>query len=236
MKLGGFFLSFRKCRVRYLHSQAMSGHAGFADHEFEVDHLLCHSNLFALEIPMNPFCRTTLALPMPTMRWRLPRWPLIARGGLARRHGISRRLGCAALASGISLFSPMALALDVNVASAEQLEGLRGLGPRTAQLIVSERERGGRFESLEDLSDRVRGIGVKKAQALQAAGMTVGGAGSMSGTPTATSSKPGVAPVSATAPKATGKASVSGTGAASGGRSGSVPPPGRGAVPASRTP
>jgi competence protein ComEA len=35
--------------------------------------------------------------------------------------------------------------------------------------------RAGHFESLEDLSDRVRGIGVKKLQAMQAGGLRVGG-------------------------------------------------------------
>ena len=39
---------------------------------------------------------------------------------------------------------------------------------------MQERERAGAFESLDDLA--VRGIGPKKAKALQAAGLTVGGA------------------------------------------------------------
>ena len=41
---------------------------------------------------------------------------------------------------------------------------------------MQERERAGAFESLDDLAERVRGIGPKKAKALQAAGLTVGGA------------------------------------------------------------
>ena len=69
-----------------------------------------------------------------------------------------------------------AQALDLNAATAEQLQDLRGVGPRTAQIIVQERNRAGRFESLEDLSDRVRGIGPKRIQALQAAGLRVSGA------------------------------------------------------------
>jgi competence protein ComEA len=74
-----------------------------------------------------------------------------------------------------------AQALDLNTATAEQLTDLRGLGPRTAQIIVQERNRAGPFESLEDLSDRVRGIGLKRLQALQAAGLRVPGAGTASG-------------------------------------------------------
>lgn len=185
---------------------------------------------------MNPFCRKTLAVAMPTMRWRAPRWPLFAQGGMARRHSMSRSLRGVALATGISLFTPTVLALDVNVASAEQLEGLRGLGPRTAQIIVRERERGGKFESLEDLSDRVRGIGLKKAQALQAAGMTVGG---MTSLPGATSPKAGGTPLAPTAPKATAKPSSNpmskpssgATTAPSASRSSAGTPSGRGVVP-----
>ncbi|ANN80334.1 hypothetical protein BAU07_08335 [Bordetella flabilis] len=64
-------------------------------------------------------------------------------------------------------------ALDVNSATIEQLRAVRGVGPKTAETIVKERERGGRFESMEDLSDRVRGIGSRRAQALEAAGLRV---------------------------------------------------------------
>jgi competence protein ComEA len=81
------------------------------------------------------------------------------------------------LSAGLGVAAPPAQAVDINQATAAQLEGLRGIGPRTADIIVRERERGGRFESLDDLSERVRGIGQKKAQALQAAGLTIGAAG-----------------------------------------------------------
>jgi len=69
----------------------------------------------------------------------------------------------------------VAHAIDVNTATQEQLRGVRGIGPKTAQIIIEERSRGGRYESLEDLSDRVKGIGPKKAAALQAAGLTAAG-------------------------------------------------------------
>ncbi len=67
-----------------------------------------------------------------------------------------------------------AAALDLNSATAAQLRDLKGLGPRSAELIVHERERGGPYRSLEDLSDRVRGIGAHKAARLAEAGLTVG--------------------------------------------------------------
>jgi competence protein ComEA len=83
-------------------------------------------------------------------------------------------LGALLVTAGLGLAAPPANALDVNQASAQQLEGIRGIGPRTAEIIVGERERGGKFESFEDLAERVRGIGLKKAQALESAGLQVG--------------------------------------------------------------
>jgi competence protein ComEA len=83
-------------------------------------------------------------------------------------------LGALLVTAGLGVAAPPANALDVNQASAQQLEGIRGIGPRTAEIIVGERERGGKFESFEDLAERVRGIGLKKAQALESAGLQVG--------------------------------------------------------------
>jgi len=74
--------------------------------------------------------------------------------------------------------APSAFAVDVNTATQEQLLTVRGIGPKTAQIIIEERGRGGRFQSLEDLSDRVKGIGPKKAAAMQAAGLTIEGTAS----------------------------------------------------------
>jgi competence protein ComEA len=48
--------------------------------------------------------------------------------------------------------------LDLNAASAAQLEALPGIGPSLAQAIVTERDRSGGFRSVDDLR-RVRGIG-----------------------------------------------------------------------------
>lgn len=49
-------------------------------------------------------------------------------------------------------------AVDINTASAADLEGLPGIGPVLAARIVAHREAHGRFERLEDLLD-VEGIG-----------------------------------------------------------------------------
>lgn len=85
-------------------------------------------------------------------------------------------------------------ALDANTASAVQLETLNGVGPRTAQTIVQERERGGKFESLEDLSDRVRGIGKKRLMRFREAGLSVGGGITRLSPSTSTIASPQFAP------------------------------------------
>ena len=48
--------------------------------------------------------------------------------------------------------------MNVNIASAEELEALPGIGPTLAGAIVDDRERNGPFTSVDDL-DRVPGIG-----------------------------------------------------------------------------
>jgi len=56
--------------------------------------------------------------------------------------------------------------VDVNTASAVELEALPGVGPATATAIVAERDRNGPFLSVDDL-DRVPGIGPTKIEALR---------------------------------------------------------------------
>jgi competence protein ComEA len=56
--------------------------------------------------------------------------------------------------------------LNVNTASAEELEALPGVGPATAAAIVEEREAHGPFGSPDDL-ERVRGIGPAKLAAIR---------------------------------------------------------------------
>lgn len=50
--------------------------------------------------------------------------------------------------------------LELNRASAEELEGLPGIGPKTAERIVADRTKRGRFRTVKDLG-RVKGIGPK---------------------------------------------------------------------------
>ncbi|CAM3112594.1 ComEA family DNA-binding protein [Paenibacillus lupini] len=50
--------------------------------------------------------------------------------------------------------------LDINRATAEQLDSLKGIGPAKAQAILADREQNGPFQSVDDLL-RVKGIGSK---------------------------------------------------------------------------
>ena len=56
--------------------------------------------------------------------------------------------------------------IDLNTATAEQLDALPGIGPATSAAIVDHRERNGPFGSVDDLLD-VRGIGPAKLEGLR---------------------------------------------------------------------
>lgn len=71
--------------------------------------------------------------------------------------------------------SAVAWAVNVNAATDEQLQQIKGIGPKTAALILEERERGGPFVDFQDLQERVKGIGAKRAQSLQQEGLTIQG-------------------------------------------------------------
>lgn len=117
---------------------------------------------------MNPFIKDPVAQPLGAQakqRWRTP-------ATRARAKRVSRRAGLAIIAVGLVAAAP-SQALDVNTASVRQLESLRGIGPRTAKMIVHERSRAGAFDSMEDLSDRVRGLGERRVSALRQAGLEV---------------------------------------------------------------
>jgi competence protein ComEA len=51
--------------------------------------------------------------------------------------------------------------VDLNRATAEQLDGLPGVGPATAKAIIDYRTQHGRFRAVEELLE-VRGIGDSK--------------------------------------------------------------------------
>ena len=67
-------------------------------------------------------------------------------------------------------------AVDVNKATAAELDGVKGIGPATSRTIVDERRKHGEFKSWEDFISRTKGIGESKASALSKEGLTVNGA------------------------------------------------------------
>jgi competence protein ComEA len=81
-------------------------------------------------------------------------------GGVAVTAGASTGSGAAA---GAASGAPV----DINSATAEQLDVLPGVGPATAMKIVADRQANGPFKSVDDLG-RVAGIGPKKLEDLKA--------------------------------------------------------------------
>ena len=59
-----------------------------------------------------------------------------------------------------------AMKVDLNTATAEELDRLPGIGPATAEAIIRHRETHGRFRSVTDLLE-VRGIGEAKLEQLR---------------------------------------------------------------------
>lgn len=52
-------------------------------------------------------------------------------------------------------------AVDINSADEKGLDGIKGVGPAKAKLIVDERKKNGPYKSLDDVAARVKGIGEK---------------------------------------------------------------------------
>ncbi len=66
-------------------------------------------------------------------------------------------------------------AVDVNKASAAELDSVKGIGPATSKTIIDERKKHGDFKSWEDFISRTKGIGETKATSLSKEGLTVNG-------------------------------------------------------------
>lgn len=65
-------------------------------------------------------------------------------------------------------------AVDVNKATAADLDGIRGVGPALSTRILDERKKGN-FKDWDDFISRIRGIGDSNAPKFSAAGLTVNG-------------------------------------------------------------
>jgi competence protein ComEA len=67
-----------------------------------------------------------------------------------------------------------AAAVDVNKASAAELDSIKGIGPSLSGKILDERKKA-TFKDWPDLISRVKGMGDKKASKLSREGLTVNG-------------------------------------------------------------
>jgi competence protein ComEA len=63
-------------------------------------------------------------------------------------------------------------AVDVNKASAAELDSIKGIGPALSGKILDERNKGA-FKDWNDLLSRVKGMGQKNAAKFSAEGLTV---------------------------------------------------------------
>lgn len=79
-----------------------------------------------------------------------------------------------AFLAAMSVFAAFA-AVELNKATEAELDGLKGIGPVTSRLIISERKKGD-FKSWDDFITRVKGVGENSATKFSAAGLTVNGA------------------------------------------------------------
>ena len=85
-------------------------------------------------------------------------------------------------------------AVDVNKATAAELDGVKGIGPAFSAKIVDERKKGN-FKDWNDLVNRVKGVGDKSAAKLSEAGLTVSGASFSGAAPAAPAAPAAVTPV-----------------------------------------
>jgi competence protein ComEA len=65
-------------------------------------------------------------------------------------------------------------AVDVNKASAAELDGIKGIGPAISERILTARK-AGNFKDWNDFIERVQGVGEKTAAKFSESGLTVNG-------------------------------------------------------------
>ena len=110
-----------------------------------------------------------------------------------------------AVLAGLLLSMNLAFAVDVNTASQQELESVKGIGPTLSSRIIEERKKGGNFKDLSDLESRVKGVGENNVKKFSEAGLTVGGgrsAGARSAASSAAGSAKGATAAATAAPMA----------------------------------
>lgn len=64
-------------------------------------------------------------------------------------------------------FAQAAALVNINTADQQQLESVKGIGPKKAQAIIEYRQKHGKFKNVDEL-DKVRGFGKKGIEQLRA--------------------------------------------------------------------
>ena len=81
------------------------------------------------------------------------------------------------LAAMVMMYAALSFAaVDVNKATAAELDSIKGIGPAISAKILDEKKKGGNFKDWNDLVTRVSGVGEGNAAKFSAEGLTVGGA------------------------------------------------------------
>jgi competence protein ComEA len=112
------------------------------------------------------------------------------------------------LAFVIMLYAAVAFAaVDVNKATAAELDGIKGIGPAISGKIVDERKKGN-FKDWGDFIERVKGVGEGNAAKFSSQGLTVGGSAykTAAASPAPAAATAAKAPASAAADKKDAKA------------------------------
>ncbi len=66
-------------------------------------------------------------------------------------------------------------AVDANTADKAALDGIKSIGEKTADAIIAERTKSGKFTDWDDFIRRVKGVGPKNAEKMSGAGLTING-------------------------------------------------------------
>ncbi|MDR3370735.1 helix-hairpin-helix domain-containing protein [Rhodoferax sp.] len=90
-------------------------------------------------------------------------------------------------------------AVDVNKATAAELDSIKGIGPGISTKILDERKKGS-FKDWTDFVDRVKGVGDKNAAKFSAEGLTVNGDAFKGAAPTPAKAKKADAKAAEAAP------------------------------------
>ncbi|MBK7502662.1 MAG: helix-hairpin-helix domain-containing protein [Polaromonas sp.] len=101
------------------------------------------------------------------------------------------------LAAMVMMYAAVSFAaVDVNKATAAELDSIKGIGPAISAKILEEKKKGGNFKDWNDLVTRVSGVGEANAAKFSSEGLTVGGA-SYKGAPAAPAAKKDEKPAAA---------------------------------------